>query len=190
MEVFYSSCYDYVGEDGEDLVCIKHPFFLLQAVSIVKCLNFFGDAFGAGHNGFHLVDRGARLANFLQIVHTSFERHFSLHLIQDINIFHNIFSAFRTHLIQVCLQSPMIEAKLILNAKFIRPTVFEFIQYLHKPFFLFFEVVGNGVEEKIVKLVIFEEDAGAGAEDVFLVGDEEVYRVVCEGREVVIVHDS
>lgn len=51
-------------------------------------------------------------------------------------------------------------------------------------------MVGNGVEEKIVKLVIFEEDAGAGAEDVFLVGDEEVYRVVCEGREVVIVHDS
>lgn len=38
--------------------------------------------------------------------------------------------------------------------------------------------------------MIFEEDAGASAEDVFLVGDEEVYGVVCERREVVIVHDS
>lgn len=51
-------------------------------------------------------------------------------------------------------------------------------------------MVGNAVEQKIVKLVVFEEDAGARAEDVFLVGDEKVYGVVGESRKTVIVHDS
>lgn len=175
MEVLDPRCYDYVGEDGEDLVCIQHPFLLLQAVSIVKCLDFFGDAFGAGHDRFHLIDRGARLADFLQIVHTSLERHFSLHLLSDIHIFHDIFSTFRTHLIQVGLQSPMIETKLILNAKSIRPAALELVQNLHKLFLLLFEVIGNGVKEEIVKLVIFEENTGTGTEDIFLVGDEKVY---------------
>lgn len=50
VEVLYSRCYDYVGEDGQDLICIQHPFLFLEAISIVECFDFFGDAFGAGHD--------------------------------------------------------------------------------------------------------------------------------------------
>ena len=63
-------------------------------------------------------------------------------------------------------------------------------RYLHKLFLLLPKVVGNAVEQKIVKLVVFEEDTGARAEDVFLVGDEKVYGVVGESRKAVVVHDS
>lgn len=68
----------------------------------------------------------------------------------------------------------MIEAKLILYTKSIRSASFEFIQYLQELFLLIFKIVGDGVEQKIVKLMVFEEDACTRAKDVFFIGNEKV----------------
>lgn len=55
-EVGYLCVDEDVAEDGEDLVSVQHPLFLLESVSLVEGLNFVANGFGASDNGLHLAD--------------------------------------------------------------------------------------------------------------------------------------
>ncbi len=68
----------------------------------------------------------------------------------------------------------MIKAELILDGETFRATSFQEIENLCKFSLLSTKMMGNCWEKQIVELMVFEQYAGAAAEDVLLISYEHV----------------
>lgn len=92
-------------------------------------------------------------------------------------------------MVEVRLESTLVEAKLVLDSKALGTAACENVENARKALFLLFEAERDGGEEQLVKVMVLEEDSGDTAEDVFFVGDKRVPALLPCPAQHVVVHD-
>lgn len=180
--MFHPRSHDDIGEYRQHLVCVQHPLLLFQTVSVIKCLNLTSDSLWACRNRFHFVNRWAWFDQFVQVLLTSLERVvYFWTLIDDIYIFYKIFTAFHTHLVDICSKRAMVKAKLIFNCETLGAATTEDVKNLAEFLLLWAKVCWYCVEEEVVELMILKENTSASADDVFLIGNQQIDWVLTKG---------
>lgn len=183
MQVLHPCPHDDVAEDRKDLVCVKHPFLLLQAVHFIESFDLFVHHLRTPINHFHLANRRT---GCLQLV-----QHQLALPVRFIIGYESVHTNILRTRLKAGLNCLFVQTKLISDIESCRLLLFKSGYDLLKLYLPFLIELESTVIDYIIKVLFLEENGGSDGEDVIFVGNKRVMRKLslCEGVYVVVVND-